>query len=144
LKKQLVIVGIAVLLVCVGLSGCITDYEDIIIDDNYYQNAPRDHFVFNSVKLRQDLLILNVSYGGGCEEHEFVLIATSFMESNPVQVNVVLSHEDNDDPCDAWITEELVFSLLPLKKAWQDQYNKISGKIIINLENWIQQISYEF
>ena len=29
----------------------ITENVDIIIDDDYYQNAPRDSFVFNNVKL---------------------------------------------------------------------------------------------
>ena len=144
MKKQLVIVIIAVLLITVGLSGCTNSFENIIIDDNYYQNAPRDPFIFDSVKLKEDLFIFKVSYSGGCEEHEFVLISTSFMESNPVQVNIVLSHEDNDDPCEAWITEEMVFNLLPLKKAWQEQYNKISGTIIINLEGWEKQIAYDF
>lgn len=66
------------------------------------------------------------------------------MESYPVQVNVLLSHEDNDDPCDAWITEEMAFNLSPLKKAWQEQYNKISGKILINLQGWEEQIIYDF
>jgi hypothetical protein len=66
------------------------------------------------------------------------------MESDPVQANVVLSHEDNDDPCDALITEEMVFNLLPLKKTWQEQYNKISGTIIMNVEGWEKQVTYDF
>ena len=144
MKKELIFVGIFVILICIGLSGCIKPNEDIIIDDNYYKNAPRDPFMFNSVKLRKDLLFLNVSYGGGCEVHKFVLIATSFMESYPVQVNIVLSHEDHDDPCDAWITEKMVFNLFPLKKAWKEQYNKNSGTIIINLQGWEESLSYEF
>ena len=144
MKKQLIIIGVAVLLVVVGLSGCITSNVDIIIDDNYYKNAPRDPFVFNSVKLRRNLLFLNVSYSGGCKKHKFILIATSFMESYPVQVNIVLSHEDYDDPCDAWITENMVFNLFPLKKEWQEQYNEESGIIIMNLQGWGESLSYEF
>jgi hypothetical protein len=144
MKKQLVIVIIAVLLIVVGLSGCTNSFENIIIDDNYYQNAPRDPFIFDSVKLKGDFFIFKVSYGGGCEEHEFVLIATSFMESYPVQVNIVLSHEDHDDPCDAWITEKMVFNLFPLKKAWQEQYNEESGIIIMNLQGGEESLSYEF
>jgi len=66
------------------------------------------------------------------------------MESYPVQVNVVLSHEDNDDPCDAWITEKMVFNLLPLKKAYQEHYSETSGKIILNLEGWEESITYAF
>ena len=70
-------------------------------------------------------------------------VLTQFMESNPVQVNIVLSHENNDDPCDAWITEGMVFNLLPLKKAYQGQYSA-SGKIILNLEGWEEKITYKF
>lgn len=142
-KHQFLIISV-ITLFCFSFSGCIETFQDIIIDDNYYQNAPRDPFVFNRIKLVGSNFFINVSYGGGCEEHEFVLIATSFMESYPVQVNVLLSHEDNDDPCDAWITEEMAFNISPLKKAWQEQYNKISGTIMINLDGWEEQITYDF
>ena len=144
MKKHILIVRIAIVQIIIGFSGCVYPFEDIIIDDTSYQNAPRDPFVFNDIILKSNSLKMNASYGGGCKEHEFVLIATSFMESYPIQVNVVLSHEDNDDPCDAWITEEKMFNLSPLKKAWQEQYNEISGTIIINLESWENQITYDF
>jgi hypothetical protein len=144
MKKSMKIFEIIILLSCVGISGCITDVENLIIDDNYYQNAPRDPFIFNDVKLKCNYLILNVSYSGGCEEHVFKLIATTFMESYPIQVNVVLSHVDNDDTCEAWITEEMMFNLLPLKNAYKDQYNEKSGKIILNLENWEESITFKF
>ena len=39
------------------------------------------------------------------------------MESNPVQVRLFLSHEDFDDPCDAWVTEDRRFDLGPVKKC---------------------------
>jgi hypothetical protein len=38
------------------------------------------------------------------------------MESDPVQVNVLLSHDDNDDPCDMWINQNLGFNLITIKK----------------------------
>ena len=66
------------------------------------------------------------------------------MESYPVQVNVLLSHEDNDDPCDMWITEELVYNLIPLKNAWQKSYNEKSGTIVMNIQGWKESITYEF
>jgi len=144
MKKQKLVFFIAILFIFVILSGCVNDNMLISIDDIGHQNAPRDSFVFNDVNLIQNFLFLNVSYGGGCEEHIFLLISTSFMESNPVQVNVVLSHEDNDDPCDAWITEEMIFNLLSLKKAYQEQYQLTFGKIILNLEGWKDSLTYKF
>jgi hypothetical protein len=142
--KNGIILFIIIILIFVSFSGCTSSTQDIIIDDSLYQNTPRDQFTFNDIKLIKNLLHLNVSYGGGCEEHIFKLISTSFMESNPVQVNIVLSHEDNDDPCDMWITEEYIFNLLPLKKSWQQSYQQNSGIIIMNIEEWNQSINYEF
>ena len=117
MKKHLIV--LVIFLLILGVCGCTDSFLDIIIDDSYYQDAPRDSYTINMVRLYKNILHFNVSYGGGCRNHEFQLIATSFMESNPVQVNILLSHEDNDDPCDMWITEDLGFDLSPLKKSWQ-------------------------
>lgn len=120
------------------------NYTSIILNDSYYQNASRDEYVFDSIEINYDMLTINVSYGGGCEEHKFSLIASSsFKESDPVQIDVVLSHNANNDTCEAWITEELAFDLSLLKEAWKQLYGE-SGTIIINLEGFDESISYEF
>ncbi|MFE3846056.1 hypothetical protein ACFL1L_04265 [Thermoplasmatota archaeon] len=144
MKKHLIVSGIVFILLIIGFSGCIGTFQDIIIDDSLYQTAPRDSLTINNIQLKKDLLRFNVSYGGGCEEHEFKLIATSFMESYPVQVNIVLSHEDNDDPCDMWVTETLIFNILPLKKSYQQLYSEESGTIVMNIDGWGESINYEF
>ena len=138
------VIGITFLLLTIGLSGCITSIDDIILDDSYYQNALRDPFNLNSVELKKDILLVNISYSGGCEEHEFDLVGTSFMESNPVQVDVLLSHDANNDTCEMWITQENAYNLLPLKKAWQRSYHEKSGTIVVNLQGWEESIYYEF
>jgi len=130
---------------CLGFSGCITEANpDIIIDDVLFQKASRDSFQFNSVKLINDLFVANMSYGGGCENHSFNLFASSFIESDPVQINSVLSHEDYDEPCDMWITEVVLFDLIPLRTSWQQSYQKTHGTILMNLEGWNEQIRYDF
>ena len=144
MKKHLIVSGIVFVLLIVGLSGCNGKFQDITLDDSLYQTAPRDPLTINNIQLQKDLLRFNVSYGGGCEEHEFKLIATSFMESYPIQVNILLSHEDNDDPCDMWVTETLIFNILPLKKSYQQSYNEESGTIVLNIEGWEDSIYYEF
>jgi hypothetical protein len=124
--------------------GCIGMSQNIIIDDSLFQTAPRDPISINDVYLQRNFMIFNVSYGGGCEEHIFQLIATSFMESYPVQVNILLSHEDNDDPCDMWVTETIIFNMLPLKKSYQRSYHEEFGTIIMNIEGWNESINYDF
>lgn len=152
MNKQLLILGIAILLLAAALSGCITSIYDnnsyqksIILDDDLFQNASRDPYEIINIGLEVDILEINVSYSGGCEEHEFSLFgSSSFNESSPVQIEVVLSHNDNNDPCDGICAEKLAFDLSPLKEKWQEAYQQNSGTIIIWLEGVEESISYEF
>ena len=75
--KGFIFISIIIIL----LIGCIGSYQVIIIDDIHYQSAPRDPITINNIQLHKDILRFNISYGGGCKEHEFQLIATSFMET---------------------------------------------------------------
>ena len=151
MNKQLLILGIAILLSAVVLSGCVTSIYDnnsqksIILDDDLFQNASRDQYKIINIGIEVDILEINVSYSGGCEEHEFSLFgSSSFKESLPVQIEVVLSHNDNDDPCDGIYAEEIAFDLSPLKEKWQKAYQQNSGTIIIWLEGVEEPLSYEF
>ncbi len=123
----------------------VKDSNSIFLNDKLYQNASKDPFSIHSVILENNTLKINITYTGGCEEHDFMLIGTkNFMESDPVQVNILLSHNANNDPCDALINEELNYNLTPLKNAWQQAYQKDSGIIIIWLEGFAESIYYEF
>ena len=133
-----------VMILIIMFIGCVGIFKDIIIDDSLYQTAPRDPLTINDVKHQGNFLVFNVSYGGGCEEHIFQLVSSSFMESYPVQVNILLSHEDNDDPCDMWVTETLIFNIIPLQKSYQNSYNEESGTIVMNIEGWNESINYDF
>ncbi|OYT28155.1 hypothetical protein B6U98_05505 [Thermoplasmatales archaeon ex4572_165] len=123
-----------------------TSYSDsIIIDDDSFEQAKRDMFEFNNVILYKDSLEITVSYSGGCEDHVFELISKeAFMESDPVQIDLVLSHDANDDLCEAYITETLVFNISKLKQKWQNEYGQDAGIIILLLEDYPEEIRYIF
>jgi hypothetical protein len=133
-----------IIMIIILFIGCIESYPEIIINDTLYKSAPRDPITINKIRRIRDILLFNISYGGGCEEHEFQLISTSFMESYPIQVNIILSHKGNDDPCDMWITETLTFNILPLKDSYQKSYYEESGIIIMNIDGWNIPLNYEF
>ena len=83
----------------------------------------RDPFTLSGVSLQGDELTLQVSYGGGCEEHGFKLyMQPVFAESNPVRASLYLSHNAHDDACEAWITEELTFDLRRVAELYYEQY----------------------
>lgn len=84
--------------------------------------------------IRRDVIELTAQYSGGCEEHIFELYWDGlFMESNPVQVNLQLSHNSNNDVCRALITEIVYFDLSLLKASYSAGYQTSQGEIIIHI-----------
>ena len=68
------------------------------------------------------LLQLEVGYSGCQPEHPFSLwMSGGFMESMPVQANIVPVHELAED-CDAAFTGARVFNLWPLRERFLEAY----------------------
>jgi hypothetical protein len=106
----------------------------VITDDPNSPRWPSDQVTINSAQVTGDSLELNVSYGGGCSEHTFILLsASAWMESYPVQVAVKLSHDAHDDACDAYFTRVLRFDLTPLSVAYATSYQTTTGIIRLNI-----------
>lgn len=82
-----------------------------------------DPYQILEASIQGDVLYVGIGYGGGCRAHAVRAVAWGgWMESNPVQVRVIISHEDFDDPCDAFVTQDLRFDLGPLKNAYQETF----------------------
>ena len=103
-----------------------------------------DRFQLSAASITGDTLAVTVSYSGGCRDHQFTLVASaSFLESDPVQLEVALAHNANGDPCRGWLTENHLFSLVPIKERFQSQYQD-SGRIVLLLEDAPDELLYEF
>ena len=88
---------------------------------------------------------VKLTTGGGCREHTFGLaVSRAFLESHPVQVDVLLSHDAKDDPCDAILPFELFYDLSPLKRLYQDVYHAEHGTIVLRLFGTDKTIAYTF
>ena len=104
-----------------------------------------DGFELSGAAITGDTLAVTVSYAGGCKEHLFTLVSSSeFLESNPVQVVVVLAHNANGDRCEAWITQDYLFNLTPLKVHYQEAYQQDAGVIVLLLKDAPDDLVYEF
>jgi hypothetical protein len=78
-----------------------------------------DPFTLVEVGLRDDELTLVVSHGGGCAVHRFALWALPSLSMSPLpNHDLVLTHDDPDDPCDSIVTETLRFDLSPLRELY--------------------------
>ena len=95
-----------------------------------------DAYVINTATIEADTLHINVSYTGGCETHEFTLVAEPrFLESFPVQMYVSLAHNANGDTCQDSITEDYQFDLTPIKTVYQKGYQTDTGMIVLHLRD---------
>jgi len=84
------------------------------------EGAPRcavDNAVttINTAAVEGRYLHLNVGFGGGCEEHDFVLEWFGGVgASDPPVVEVKLKHDGHGDMCEAYETRDLYFDLSSL------------------------------
>ena len=94
-----------------------------------------DEYVLNSAVIIDDRLELSISYSGGCAKHEFTLVCSStFEDSSPAQLKVSLTHNANNDPCEAFPTDEYHFDLNPIKVLYQTAYQQEAGVVILLLQ----------
>jgi|TARA_B110000090_G_scaffold114209_1_gene127420 hypothetical protein len=79
-----------------------------LIQNVTLNDFPMDFYGVNEVEVVGEQLLINVTYGGGCEDHEFKLIRNN---ENPIdgggqQIEMLyLSHNANNDVCFAQILE---------------------------------------
>lgn len=81
-----------------------------------------------------DALALRLEFGGGCEEHAFRLCTDGALrESFPVQLSLWVVDDGKPDPCDAWLTQEHVFDLSPLRALYEQNYGTKTGAFSLGL-----------
>ena len=75
----------------------------------------KDNFEILEKRLDGTFLMVKVAYSGGCNEHFFeVSWDGNYMKSLPPQVNLSLTHINNDDACRARIEKEFAIDLRKL------------------------------
>jgi hypothetical protein len=81
------------------------------------------------------VLLVDVSYGGGCAAHDLDAVAwTGWMESHPVQVGVAVAHDAHGDACKALVNRSLRFDLEPLRKAYQRAYGAAPATLVLRIQ----------
>ena len=146
-------IGLTLRLTILFLIGCnqiqnrVTDDSDVVDDADVIDRSAViisdrvesfgvDEYVLNTAAITGDTLSVSVSFSGGCKEHHFTLVTNGmFLESDPVQLRLSLAHDANNDPCEAFPTEEHQFDLSNIKKLYQSAYQQESGVIILVLKD---------
>ncbi len=121
---------IILLIACSTLTSCLDDAEDsasaleqspvrAITNDSFFDDngtpigTPHgDNFTIKSASLIGSAVNIEVEYSGGCENHEFELIFNSANQNaQGTPKSFVLVHDDNEDPCEALLTENIIIQL---------------------------------
>ncbi len=122
-----------------SLAGDNIVVQQVIVNKTLFVDASRDAVDFEQISLEGDILTLKISYTGGQKNHTFELIGTGeYMESNPIQIAFVLSHDANGDLGESSITKILSFDLKPLIEDFFQVYSFFSFPVSlkINLEGY--------
>lgn len=112
----------------------MNSYNQIIL----FHNSPgpdfhNNHAVIESTWISKDTLILVVSYSGGCREHQFKLFGSrSILKTNPSQAEFYLSHNSNNDMCEAWITITVKFDISPFKDYYKQNFGD-GGPVLLRI-----------
>jgi hypothetical protein len=100
----------------------------LVAQSSQASDWPRDSYQLGGVEAPRLALNALITYSGGCAQHRMDLVLWGgWMESFPVQINALITHDDRDDPCDGVVTEERRFDLLPLREAYEEAYGVIGS-----------------
>lgn len=91
-----------------------------------------DSFSITNAFIWEDVLTVDVTYSGGCKEHDFQLVWDgTVIKTLPPQIDLFIIHNNNQDPCKAMVSNELQFTL-PLE---------ILNQYEINLNGWSKKLN---
>ena len=88
----------------------------------------------NAPTIVGDTLTVTVSRGGGCpdEEHDFTLVAGhEFWEGDPVELDFTIVHDNYNDPCAAYPTDQVEFDLTQIKDLYVAAYPEGDGVMLV-------------
>lgn len=94
---------------------------------------PGDAVDVNSAFIQGDLLLLDVSYGGGCEIHDFGVCYEPTLGDSETPGAILgrlrLVHDSHDDPCEAEESETLHFNLRPYADYVTEELDVAGGLV---------------
>ena len=100
--------------------------DKVIITDNVNVNLKIDYLKVLEQLVSGDYLLLKVKYSGGYKEHEIKVYTTgAIIKTYPPQAELFISHNANNDSCEALITKELKINLVRLRYFYKTNFNGI-------------------
>jgi hypothetical protein len=133
----------------IGLFGCGVsstpmrttpplETEAVFLDPSVNPEVGIDPINIKDAQQIGDYIVIDVSYSGGCEEHEFRLESRgNFTSTYPPEVDITLKHNSNGDRCRGIMDKKLWFDLSPLKYQG-------TNRVILVLTNTDTTLDYNY
>ncbi len=121
--------------------GTIQNDENVMVTASIGRvDQASDPLSISDVRVKGNKLLIDVSYGGGCQEHQFQVIGSAMIsKSLPPVRSIQLVHTANGDKCKMNVSKTLEVDLKELA------YKQDAGsKIYLTLGGWSQQIEYVY
>lgn len=119
----------------------VSDAKSIIVNPDFVTPETNGSFEVTDAKISGDVLIIDVTFSGGCKEHEFNAYWNGvMMKSMPPKIGLYIEHKTNDDNCRKVINETLRFDLSNLKpESHQNNYT-----IMVGFSNFKSYLEYSY
>lgn len=97
------------------------DVKVIHMTDAFLLPKPIDAVNINSLRIKGDILEIDVSYGG-CQEHDFVLYGNrAYQKSLPPKIGLALIHDAHGDKCRKLSSKKLFFNIKNIRYPDKDK-----------------------
>lgn len=109
--------------------------------------GPVDPHTITAAEFAGDLLTLDITTSGGCEQHIFDGCYIAHFDPNDPGWStpyIVVIHDSKGDPCEAEIDETVVFDLQNLKLYWQEATENTHDSVDFTVTGWDETFVYPF
>ena len=107
-----------------------------VIEGFNLTDFPMDEYGVNQIDMTKNQLLINVTYGGGCENHDFKMILHDEIpiDGGGQQIQILsLSHDANNDVCNAQILDhELCFNISNIENDGVLYFSHADSLYILN------------
>ncbi len=112
--------------------------QQVRIDPSSRLDDKTDRITIKSAEHNGDILILDVSYSGGCADHDFELISNGkYKATYPPELEIKLLHDSHEDSCRGMIDKKLYFNIQPFQYTGTTQ-------VLLVLKNTNKTLDYNY
>ena len=111
--------------------------KKVTVVDTFDKYNNRGSFKIGSTAVINNSIEVEVTYSGGCAQHNFTLYSTeNYQKSLPPKLSLLLVHDNGGDACREQITETILFNIE------STQYEGI--KTVLLIVNQDFQVEYNY